>query len=81
MGGVQWIEYGLNERFHSLLEVEWEIKICHLYREANLCEDALANMSFDSEDTLQVFELCPSQISHLISVDVIGVSTPRLVVL
>jgi len=64
---------------HSLLEMEWEIKICHLHREANCCADALANMSCDSDDALQVFELCLSQISHLIFVDVIGVSTPRLV--
>lgn len=64
---------------HSLLEMEWEIKICHLYREANCCADALTNMSCDSDDALQVFELCLSQISHLIFVDVIGVSTPRLV--
>jgi len=75
-GGKSSSEVGI----HSLLEMEWEIKICHFYWEGNCCADALANMSCDSEDALGL-ELCPSLISHLIFVDVIGVSTPCLLVL
>lgn len=30
-----------------LLTLKWEVKMYHYYREANLCTNALTNMSYD----------------------------------
>ncbi|PNY10718.1 hypothetical protein L195_g007306 [Trifolium pratense] len=33
----------LVRRIRRLIELDWEVEICHSYREANWCTDALAN--------------------------------------
>jgi len=62
-----------------LLTLEWEIKVCHSYREANACADALANMGCNHGLGLQVYEVCPARFNLLMLADVMGIATPGVV--
>lgn len=33
-----------------------DLRVCHVYREANMCADLLARMDCDQEDGFQVYE-------------------------
>jgi len=55
--------WSLLQNIRRLLELEWEIKIHHSYREANKCVDALANMACDGGYSLMLYEHCPAQIN------------------
>lgn len=57
--------------------MDWEIKICHSYSEANRCADALTNIGCDCDNVMWLFELCHAQINQLVIVDVYGVTTSR----
>jgi len=71
--------WSLCQKIRRLLHLEWEVKVCHTYREANLCVDALAKLGCSFGSTLICYESCPSQISHLFLADVVGISIPRLI--
>jgi hypothetical protein len=64
---------------HHLPEIDWEVEIYYIYREANRCADALANIGGDRGIHWSLYENCPVQLSHLIFVEVIVVFTPWLV--
>ncbi|GAU13356.1 hypothetical protein TSUD_192680 [Trifolium subterraneum] len=42
--GMGWLEVCLGSRIQTLLELEWEVRVCHMNREANLCADVLAHI-------------------------------------
>ncbi|MCI00562.1 non-LTR retroelement reverse transcriptase-like [Trifolium medium] len=69
----------LLEGIGRLLELDWEVKLAHAYREANTCADALANIGCSLGTDTTFFEECPSQISHLLSTDQMGLLSPRLI--
>ena len=62
-----------------LLDMNWEVRICHSYREANACADTLANIACDGGFTLMLYEHCPAQISMVFLAGLTGVCTPRIV--
>jgi len=62
----------------SLLELNWEVRICHTFREANPCADALANLACDGF-SLIIYEQCPVQMRLCFLDDYVGVATPRLI--
>jgi hypothetical protein len=55
--------------------------VLHTYREANQCADVLANMRRNMDDGCVYFDFCPSNISRLLLVDVLGTATPRMILL
>jgi len=62
--------------------MNWEVRICHLYREANACVDALANIACDGVFYFYfggIYEHCLAQISMLSLANLTGVCTPRIV--
>jgi len=61
----------------SLLELNWEVHICHNFREANSCADALANLACDGGSSLIIYEQCHVQMRLCFLVDYVGVATPR----
>ena len=69
----------LVQNIRRLLELDWEVKICHSYREANYCADALANLACDGGFTMISYEQCPAQVNSIYLADVVGAYTPRLV--
>ncbi|GAU42972.1 hypothetical protein TSUD_188450 [Trifolium subterraneum] len=69
------------QEIRRLLALDWDVKICHSYREANACADALANLGCDHGPGLRVYEQCPPKISSLLLADVMGITTPRVILL
>jgi len=69
----------LVQNIERLLKLDWEVKICHSYKEANSCADALANLVCDGGFTMILYEQCPTQVSLFYLADVVGTYTPRLV--
>jgi ribonuclease HI len=73
------VGWRLIREIRQLLALDWEIRICHIYREANACADALANMGCDQGLGLRVYEQCPASLSSLLLMDVMGIATPRVI--
>jgi L1 cell adhesion molecule like protein len=38
--------WSMLKHIRRLLQMEWDVKVCHTYREANRCADALAHIEF-----------------------------------
>ncbi|PNX81608.1 ribonuclease H [Trifolium pratense] len=74
------VGWRLIQEIRRLLALDWEIKVCHSYREANACADALANMGCDHGPGIRVYEQCPSRLSLLLLADTMGITTPRVIV-
>jgi ribonuclease HI len=69
----------LIQEIRHLLSLDWEILVCHSYREANACADALANMGCDHGPELRVYDQCPASLISLLQADVMGITTPRVI--
>jgi hypothetical protein len=71
------VGWRLIQEIRKLLALDWEVKVCHFYRETNICADALANMGCEHDPGLRVYDLCPPRLSSLLLADVLGIATPR----
>lgn len=71
--------WSLLQNIIRLLELEWEIKIRHSYREENKYVDVLANKACDGGYSLMLYEHCPAKINLLFLADSISISTPHFV--
>ena len=69
----------LLQHIRRLLDMNWEVRICHSYREANACADALANIACDGGFILMLHEHQPIHIRMLFLADLIGVCTLHIV--
>ncbi|XP_045792121.1 uncharacterized protein LOC123886891 [Trifolium pratense] len=58
------------QEIKRLLAMDWEVKICHSYRESNACVDLLANLRCDHEPGMRVYEQCPASLNSLLLADV-----------
>jgi hypothetical protein len=68
----------LIRRIKDLLFVDWNVRIIHVYREANKVDDALATFSYASIG-INYYENSLVEIEHLCFVDVMRVSIPRVI--
>jgi hypothetical protein len=57
------------------------VKVCHTYREANRCIDALAHIGCELRSSVIFYKLCPTQITHFFFYDKAKISIPKLIVL
>jgi ribonuclease HI len=71
----------LLKRICQLLEKDWSVEISHIYREANKCADALANIGCSHDFNFEFYACCPSSISDVFNLDMRGNTTSRLVCL
>lgn len=71
--------WSLLQHSRRLLDMNWEVRICHSYRKANVCADSLANIACDGGIAFMLYEHFPAQISMLFLADLTGVCTPRIV--
>jgi hypothetical protein len=69
----------LIQEIRQLLSLDWEIIVCHSYRKANACADALANMGCEHGPELRVYDQCPASLISLLQADVMGITTPRVI--
>lgn len=56
----------------------WEVRVVHIYREANKCADALAALACDQRVPMLLFPSVPNGIANIVANDLSGVSTPRV---
>jgi hypothetical protein len=61
----------------KLIDIDWTIEISHIYREANKCADAMANLKCSLDYDLVFYDMRPHSISKVFSNDNMGISTPR----
>jgi len=73
------IGWTLVKNIRRLLELDWEVKICHSYREANSCAYTSVNLVCDGGFTMILYEQCSARVSSSYLADVVGAYTPRLV--
>jgi ribonuclease HI len=73
------VGWRLIQEIRRLLALDWEVKVCHSYREANGCADALANMGCEHGLGIRVYDLCPPRLSSLLLADVMGIATSRII--
>nr|DAD24644.1 TPA_asm: hypothetical protein HUJ06_026108 [Nelumbo nucifera] len=58
---------------------DWEVRINHCYREVNRCADFMANLAWSTKIRYKEFLISPRELNFLLFVDVMGVVTPRLI--
>jgi hypothetical protein len=68
----------LVRRIRSLFQEGWNVKIWHVYREANRVVDTLATLGCQ-QYTLTFFDGPPLGVDQLCSFDSSGVTTPRII--
>jgi hypothetical protein len=73
------VGWRLIQEIRRLLALDWEVKVCHSYREANGCADALSNIGCEHGLGTRVYDLCPPRLSSLVFADVMGIATPRFI--
>jgi ribonuclease HI len=59
------VECALMQRVKSLLELSWEVRITHVFREVNRCTDVLANIGSKGQHDIVFFENPPSQVTQV----------------
>lgn len=77
--GDSFDERGLIRRIRHLLDNDWQIRVSHVYREANKVADGLAALGCELVDDVVFYYQPPSSVLQYVHDDCNGVSTPRLV--
>ncbi|CAN0898133.1 Putative ribonuclease H protein At1g65750 [Linum grandiflorum] len=72
-----WLDTHIRHR--ELCSRQWEVRLSHIYREANNAADYLANLGHSLSYGLHFFDSPDRCLSHWLHYDIIGVSLPRLV--
>jgi hypothetical protein len=49
----------------NTLQLEWELKVCHTYRETNRCVDVFARVGCEFGSSVNFYELYLTQITHI----------------
>ncbi|GAU30604.1 hypothetical protein TSUD_392950 [Trifolium subterraneum] len=73
--------WSIIKKIRSLLSLDWSVKICHFYREANRCADMLANMGCVHNHGTLIYNQPLTNLRQLLDDDNRGVSFLRLVAL
>ncbi|CAN1824564.1 Putative ribonuclease H protein At1g65750, partial [Linum perenne] len=69
----------LVEEFHELCRRNWELAICHVYREANCAADYLANLGHSISFGFRFLMNPDSRLAYWLRYDLLGVARPRVV--
>ncbi|CAN1274277.1 Putative ribonuclease H protein At1g65750 [Linum perenne] len=67
--------------FRDWLRRDWEIKIRHVYREANFAADYLASRGHSLPRGSHYFDLSDSRLAHLIRYDCMRISEPKMILI
>jgi hypothetical protein len=67
------VDCSLVKKMRKMLEMNWEVKIIHLYKETNKYAEALTNIGCDFDHTIFFYDNCPNpmQIKNLFLADVL----------
>ncbi|GAU36544.1 hypothetical protein TSUD_277500 [Trifolium subterraneum] len=69
----------LFKKIKQLLTLNWEVRIIHVYREANSCADIMAGQGCSLQGDEEIYSNPPTVVLQCVSNDARGVSFPRLV--
>jgi ribonuclease HI len=72
-------DWSLIKKIKALLNYLWNVKIIHIYREANRCIDILANIDCLSATNTIVYDHFPQELIQVLADDCRGVAFPRLI--
>ena len=64
----------------ALINLDWTVKVVHVYREANRAADWLASFASQFPRGLHVLQQAPASINDILYQDFIGVSSTRMVI-
>jgi hypothetical protein len=56
----------LTKQIRRLLEGPWEVHNVHVFREANRCDDMLANMGCEGIEGIELFEEPPTSVRQIV---------------
>jgi hypothetical protein len=73
--------WSLIKKIKALLNYSWNVRIIHVYREANRCADILANIGCVSATNTIVYDHPPQELIQVLADDCRGVAFPRLIAL
>lgn len=59
---------------------DWEIRIVHVYREANEAANWMANANFESVVEFNVFNAPSAGLSRILFADEVGYAQPRMII-
>ncbi|CAN1822391.1 Putative ribonuclease H protein At1g65750 [Linum perenne] len=65
--------------FRDWTSKDWEVRIRHVYREANFVADHLASQGHSKPRGSHQVDLTDSCLAHLLRYDCMGISEPRLI--
>ena len=60
------------------MDWDWEVRVPHVYREANACVDALAKQGTHQQHFLSVYSSCPNFVYECYVRDLAGLRATRL---
>ncbi|MED6197576.1 Epsin-3, clathrin recruitment and traffic between the Golgi and endosome [Stylosanthes scabra] len=70
----------LYSRIDDLIQREWEVKISHIYREANTSADRIASLSLHQDFNTQYWNVPPPGVDILLLADALGFFRPHIIV-
>ncbi|CAN1792527.1 Putative ribonuclease H protein At1g65750 [Linum perenne] len=65
--------------FRNLCKRSWEVRIRHIFREANKAADFLANHRYNFPFGIHLFPLSDCNLGHILRYDCLNISEPRLI--
>ncbi|CAN1845631.1 Putative ribonuclease H protein At1g65750, partial [Linum perenne] len=65
--------------FQDWLHRDWEVKLIHIYREANHAADYLANLGHNTIRGTHNVEISDCNLAYFVRHDCLGISEPRLI--
>ena len=67
------------KRVHDLIQSSWNVRIKHVFREANRATDGLANLGHSHDLGVVFYSFSPIVLSSILRDDLAGVALPRFV--
>ncbi|CAN1140350.1 Putative ribonuclease H protein At1g65750 [Linum perenne] len=65
--------------FQEWLQREWEVKVIHVYREANKAADYLANLGHNTTRGVHTVDISDCNLAYFVRHDCLGISEPRVI--
>ncbi|CAN1726094.1 Putative ribonuclease H protein At1g65750 [Linum perenne] len=65
--------------FRELLSRHWDVKLTHVFREANQAADYMANLGHSFDFGFQFFHIPDSSLCNWLRYDLVGVAMPQAV--
>jgi hypothetical protein len=73
--------HSLVKHIRQLMCLNWDVSVAHVFCEANYYVDTLVNYGCSIDNGILYFDVCPSQLRHLLLDDIMGITTPMIITL